>query len=171
MEKVNIIIGRFQPFTLGHLKCIKEVYEETGCRTIILVIDGKTSERSPLPKYVLDKMFTILKKEYVNYIADVIYVKNADIVINAELVRNKYYEPVSWVCGTDRYAPYKKMVDNYSIKANLMPYFKVFCVNRSDDAISATSVRNALKMGNYGDYKQNMPECLYGMYNFFKKIF
>ena len=30
MEKLNMTIGRFQPFTLGHLKCCTNVYKTRG---------------------------------------------------------------------------------------------------------------------------------------------
>lgn len=168
MEKVNIIVGRFQPFTLGHLKCIEEIYKQNGCRTAILIAGSKIDERHPFNEKIIDKMFKTIKREYKHLIVDVFHVKNADIVLNTELLRKNRYEPVSWVCGTDRFQPYNNMVIKYSDKADLTPNFNVFCINRPTDAISATSARNALKMGNYEVFKACVPECINYMYNQFK---
>lgn len=169
MEKVNIIVGRFQPFTNGHLKCIKDVYNKHGLRTVILIIDSKVNDKHPFNKEILTTMLNKVVHFYGKYCAGFIFVKNADIVLNSESVRNYGYEPISWVCGTDRYLPYQNMVDKYSLKANLSPNFKLLCVNRTSDDISATSVRNALKMGNYGVFKTNVPHCLHNMENVFIK--
>ena len=40
MEKVNILLSRFQPFTLGHLKCCTKVYKQRGIKTVLCVIDN-----------------------------------------------------------------------------------------------------------------------------------
>ena len=169
MEKVNIIVGRFQPFTLGHLNCIKSVYNETGVRTVILVIDSKVNEKHPFNKQILTKMFKSIIKTYRHFCADFLFVKNADIVLNTELLRENGYNPISWVCGTDRFQPYNNMVNKYADKANLTPNFKVFCVDRYIDHINATSVRKALKMGIYEVFKTSVPECIYYMYDKFKE--
>lgn len=169
MEKVNIIVGRFQPFTLGHLNCIKSVYNETGIRSIILVINSKIDEKHPFNKELITKMLKSIILTHKHCCADFLFINNADIVLNAELLRKNGYEPISWVCGTDRFQSYNNMVIKYLNKANLTTNFKVFCVNRYIDLISATSVRNALKMGNNEVFINNTPQCIHYLYTELKK--
>lgn len=168
MENVNIIVGRFQPFTNGHLKCITDVYNKYGIRSIILIIDSNINKKHPFNKSILVEMLNNIKYNYNNYCADYIFVKNADIVINSNIIREFGYEPYSWVCGSDRYLPYLNMVDKYAIKANLSPKFKLLCVNRVDSDISATRVREALKSGNYEEVNISIPKCLHYMLQKFK---
>ena len=40
MKKVNICLGRFQPYTLGHYKMIEYGFKENGLSTVILMIQG-----------------------------------------------------------------------------------------------------------------------------------
>lgn len=165
LEQVNIIIGKFQPFTIGHLNCIKNVYNNTGLKTVILVIDGKVDEKHPFNKDLMTKMIKSIILHYEKYCADFIFVKNADIVKNIELLREKGYEPISWVCGTDRYNRYNEMIIKYGFKINLSPNFKVFCINRYNDNINATSVRESLKMGLKSVYISYTPQCIHYLYS------
>ena len=110
MEKVNIIIGRFQPFTLGHLKCAQEAQKKLGVKTVLLVINTvKQDERHPFLTKQIDKILDKMCKEEPS-LAGYVLVKNANIVDNIEILRESGYEPISWTCGTDRYDAYDTMV-------------------------------------------------------------
>ena len=79
--RVNIIVGRFQPITKGHLKCIKYIWEKYNTPTVILMIDTKVpNERHPFTSNVLVPMYKELFKSS-PMIADILLVKNADIVM------------------------------------------------------------------------------------------
>lgn len=150
MKQVNIIIGRFQPITTGHIKCAIEAFNKNGGhRTVLCMIDtpeAKVDSRHPFPSSMLmgiyKKLFNSRDKSHC--IEDIILVKNADIVKIAEALAEKGYEPVSWSCGTDRYASYKSMAERYADKAGLPEDFKVIEIKRTDDDVSATKLRAAL---------------------------
>ena len=38
MEQVNLIIGKFSPFTNGHLQLCKDLFEHNGLRTFVVCI-------------------------------------------------------------------------------------------------------------------------------------
>ena len=93
-KRVNILVGRFQPITKGHLKCIKYVWEKYNTPTVILMIDTKVpNERHPFNSNVLVPMYKELFKSS-PMIADILLVKNADIVTNHELLMSKGYVQV-----------------------------------------------------------------------------
>jgi nicotinic acid mononucleotide adenylyltransferase len=157
MEDVNIIVGRFQPLTNGHLRCAREVYKATGNRTVLLVIETtKPDDRHPFRTSDLARLLTDTCKN-TDYLAGWILVKNADIVKNAELLRASGYNPVSWSCGTDRYQSYSKMVERYKDKAGLPDDFHVIEIHRTDDDISATKVRQYISDGNKIKYRASVP--------------
>lgn len=147
MTQVNIIIGRFQPITNGHIKCATAAYEKTGCNTILCMIDtpdAKVDSRHPFPSSMLLPLYKdLLDKK--SHIEDIILVKNADIVKAAELLRDKGYEIRSWSCGTDRVESYRKMAEKYADKAGLPADFEVIEIKRGDDDESATKLRQALR--------------------------
>ena len=144
-KRVNIMIGRFQPFTKGHYKCIEEAWKVKGVPTIICMIntlDEKVDEKHPFPSSMLLPLYKDLFKKD-NKIEDIILVKNADIVAIGEMLYNDY-DIVSWTCGTDRIDSYRKMTDRYHDGAHLSDDFEMIEIKRGDDDISATKARQAL---------------------------
>lgn len=143
VTKVNILVGRFQPLTRGHLKCI----DSASLPTVICMIDTpetKVDPRHPFPSSVLLPMYKELLSKN-KMVKDIILVKNANIVtIGAELA-SKGYVIGSWSCGTDRYKSYKDMSDRYHEQAGLADDFEVIEIKRTDEDVSATQCREAIK--------------------------
>lgn len=149
MKQVNIIIGRFQPITNGHLKCAMQAYEKRGCPTVLCMIDtpeARVDARHPFPSTMLLPMYhDLFDGQEKSHIIDIVLIKNADIVKVAEILRDKDYEIRSWSCGTDRVDSYTKMAEKYAEKAGLSPDFEVIEIKRGDDDESATKLRQALR--------------------------
>lgn len=146
MKKVNIVIGRFQPFTRGHYKCVEEAWRRKGLPTVICMIntkDEKVDERHPFPSSLLLPLYQDQFKRD-SKIQDIVLVTNADIVKMGELLKDKNLQIASWTCGTDRIADYQKMSERYKEQAGLADDFEMIEVKRSDEDVSATKVRQAL---------------------------
>lgn len=154
----NIIIGRFQPFTDGHMKCIEAAYKQLKIGTVICLIDtpdNKVDLRHPFSTSILLPIYNDLKNSYKS-INDIVIVKNADIVKIGELLNDKY-EIKSWTCGTDRIDSYTKMSERYKEQAGLSDDFQMIEVKRSDEDISATRVRQALINGDIKTFERLTP--------------
>lgn len=170
MEKVNIIIGRFQPFTLGHLKCAQEAQRRLGVKSVLLVINTvKQDARHPFLTKQIEKILDKMCKEEPT-LTGYVLVKNADIVKNVEILREAGYEPVSWTCGTDRYAQYETMVKKYGKDINLDDNFEVIEVKRGDEDISATAVRQALRNNDEDTYISLVPNTWRRQFVFLRDI-
>ena len=167
MKNINIIIGRFQPFTLGHLKCAQEAQKESGVPTVLCVIETtKQDARHPfLTTQIADTLDEMCKKE--ESLAGWVLVKSADIVKNAEILRNNDFNPISWSCGTDRFSDYNRMATRYKNDAGLDEDFRVIEVKRGDDDISATKAREALKSNDQKEYQKLVPKS---WWNSFQKL-
>lgn len=170
MEKVNIIIGRFQPFTLGHLKCAQEAQRRLGVKSVLLVINTvKQDARHPFLTKQIEKILDKMCKEEPT-LTGYVLVKNADIVKNVEILREAGYEPVSWTCGTDRYAQYETMVKKYGKDIDLDDNFEVIEVKRGDEDISATAVRQALRNNDKDTYISLVPNTWRRQFVFLRDI-
>ena len=170
MEKVNIIIGRFQPFTLGHLKCAQEAQRRLGVKSVLLVINTiKQDARHPFLTKQIEKILDKMCKEEPT-LTGYVLVKNADIVKNVEILREAGYEPVSWTCGTDRYAQYETMVKKYGKDIDLDDNFEVIEVKRGDEDISATAVRQALRDNDEDTYIGLVPNTWRRQFVFLRDI-
>lgn len=161
MDKLhtNIIIGRFQPLTDGHMKCIETARKELGIGTVICIIDTpeeKVDERHPFSTSTLLPIYNDLKLSFPRMINDIVVIKNADIVKIGELLNDKYLIK-SWTCGTDRIDSYTKMTNRYKEQAGLADDFKMIEVKRSDDDVSATRARQALINGDIKTFDKLTP--------------
>lgn len=159
MKQVNITIGRFQPFTNGHMACIEEVYKKLGIPTIICMIgvpEAKVDEKHPFTSDILVPMYKEVF-ERSKMVEDVVLVKNANIVDIGEMLHEMGYEIRSWSCGSDRIEAYEKMSSKYHDEAHLSEDFEMFEIKRSDEDVSATKVRQALIDNDYRKFAAMTP--------------
>lgn len=160
MKKVNVIIGRFQPFTKGHYFLVKAAANK-GLQSVICMINSKNIDKKhPFPTSMLVDLYGPFFENDAN-ILEVIPVQSADIVKVGDTLRQKGYEIASWSCGTDRLPAYTKMADKYHDLAGLSDDFQMIEVKRdekSEDNISATKVREALLNDNRDLFDRLMPE-------------
>ena len=168
-NKVNIFLGRFQPFTKGHLKVLELGKKENNLPTVILMIQNtKMDSKHPFSDDLIKKEMNIIKSEYKDIIADILYVKSADILAFGELLHENNYEPVLWLTGTDRLIPYTKMAEKYKDQAGFISDFKTFEIKRGEEDISATKVRTAIKDNDIDEYKKLMPNKTDSLFDNFK---
>jgi len=160
MKRVNVIIGRFQPFTKGHYFLVTAAANK-GLPSVICMINSKNiDEKHPFPTKMLVDLYGPFFENDAN-ILEVIPVQSADIVKVSDTLRQKGYEIASWSCGTDRLPAYTKMADKYHDLAGLSDDFQMIEVSRDEssaDNISATKVRNALLNDDRDLFDKLMPE-------------
>ena len=165
---VNMFVGRFQPFTLGHAKVIETISKENGYPVVIFLIKSKTKKAEDAFKRPYDEetqlaMLNRLKSSYP--IEDVKILPTAAIDRMFNELRPKY-EPVLWGTGTDRMKVYSYQVDRQEYRDDLgvRDDFGLFEIPRTGKNISATQVRNAMLDGNERLFKKLTPKGIHGMY-------
>lgn len=168
-EPVNIFVGRFQPFTLGHAKVLEAIHKQNGHDVIVFLIKSKTKKkgdefRKPYSEELQVKMFKQVQKQY-KFLKDIIILDRASIDYMFNALRPKY-EPVLWGTGSDRVKSYSGQVykDTYRDELNVRADFELYEIPRTDDNISATKVRNAMLDGNEKDFRAMTPKSLHKMY-------
>jgi hypothetical protein len=167
-KKVNIFAGRFQPFTEGHMKVVEQLYKENGLPTFILIVRGGKADPAKNP-FDEDTQLAMIGAIQSNMIegAAVINTAGIDTIYNA--VRPAY-EPVLWGAGTDRLKAYKYQIDKYKEELNALPELDAFEIKRSDEDISATKVREALKIDDEATFKRMTPKGMHKLYDQLKTI-
>jgi cytidyltransferase-like protein len=172
-EPVNIFVGRFQPFTLGHAKVLEAIHKQNGHDVIVFLIKSKTKKkgdefRKPYTEDLQVKMFKAVQKQY-KFLKEIIILPSAAIDQMFNALRPKY-EPVLWGTGTDRMKAYGYQVNNdsYRDQLNARADFALYEIPRSDDNISATKVRNAMLDGDEKSFRAMTPKALHKMYGTLK---
>ena len=169
---VNIVVGRFQPFTAGHYVCVETAKKLKGLTTVICMINTPESKVDKRHPFTTDLLLYLYNELFSNdpYIEKVVPVKNADIVAIGEELRRYGYEIAAWTCGTDRYDTYSSMASKYHDKAGLTDDFEVIEVKRTDEDISATKARGYLLSDDKQAFFSMMPKSVKPSNEFFYSL-
>ena len=169
MENVNILMGRFQPITMGHIKCAEETWRKKKTPTLLLIVDTtKEDDKHPFTTSTLLPYYEKLSKEF-KFITGYVIVKNADIVKNTTICKDAGFNPISWTCGSDRYEAYKKMAEKYGGQAGLTPDFEVIEIKRGEGDVSATKVRNSILRNDVIEFEKLTPKSIHQAYPILKE--
>ena len=165
-KPVNIFVGRFQPFTLGHVKVFEKMYKQNGLPVVVFLVRGGKAdpEKRPFDETLQQAMFAKMAKQY-PFLETAIVVHNGAIDTLYAHARPAY-EPMMWGFGTDRKKSYNAMItkDRYRQELDVDPSFKGFEIKRTDDNISASKVRNALKIDDEKAFKKMTPKSIHKFY-------
>lgn len=137
---INVVLGRFNPFTKGHYKIITEI--NNNYLTYIFVIDGEQTGKN-----ITKNPLTLFER--ISYITDlnipntkILYASTAYEILDICEVLNLNIKNV--ICGTDREQQYKKLFNT-----------NIICFDRNDN-ISSTKIRNFIKNNDYNEYEKLM---------------
>jgi cytidyltransferase-like protein len=167
-QLVNMFVGRFQPFTLGHAKVVETIYKQNGYPVVILLVKAKNKKKEDAFKRPYDEatqvaMINRLKGKLP--IEDIFVIPTGGIDTMFNAMRPKY-EPVLWGPGSDRMRTYGFQVDKqeYRDALDVRDDFGLFEIPRTGKNISATQVRNAMLDGDEKLFKKLTPKPLHNMY-------
>ena len=174
-ELVNMFVGRFQPFTLGHAKVLEALHKENGYPVVVFLVKAKNAKpkkgdefKKPYDEQTQIQMFNNVRKQY-KFLKEIIVIPTGGIDTIFNAVRPRY-EPVLWGTGTDRMTGYGYQVNNdkYRDELNCRADFGLFEIKRTDDNISATKVRNAMLDGDEKLFKSMTPKAIHNLYGTLK---
>jgi cytidyltransferase-like protein len=168
-KPVNMFVGRFQPFTLGHAKVLDTINKQNGYPVVIFLIKSKTKKKEDAFKRPYDEetqmaMLNNLKRKYP--IEKVYILDRAAIDLMFNTMRADGYEPVLWGTGTDRLKTYSYQVDKPEYREDLgvRADFGLFEIPRTGKNISATQVREAMLADDEKLFKKLTPKEIHSMY-------
>lgn len=150
--KINLVKGRFNPFTNGHLKMLSL----TDNLTCLFIIDGEKSglDKSKNPLSVDERISYIKSLKIPNL--QIYYASNVIEVIDICDVLGYQIENV--ICGEDRKTSYMR----------LFPESNIIVHDRKDN-ISATKVRNYVRTNNFEEFNKLMPGNNVEIFNLLKQ--
>jgi cytidyltransferase-like protein len=155
---VNLIIGKFQPLTNGHLKMVDELYETNNLPILIACVRRKDS--------IIDEETTVkMLSEIIqddNRIQDFIFV---DRLLLGEIFKqasDKFYNVNMIGLGEDRRNDYERQMKYLISNGKLQEeHTLLHILQRTDADISATKVREAIINNNTNYLEQSFPSILH----------
>ena len=170
---VNMFVGRFQPFTMGHAKVIEHLHKQNGLPTVIFLVKSKTKKKEDNFKRPFDENLQVamIKQIMKEYPVENVFVINTGAIDKMFNEMRPKYEPVLWGTGSDRLKTYGFQVNNqkYRDELGVDDNFRLEEIPRTDDNISATKVRNALLDGDEKSFQAMTPKSLHKMFKLLKQ--
>jgi len=161
--KVNIVVGRFQPPTLGHIKLLRQLHAVNSLPVVVVQVRSKSGENTPFDNELITRIWMDITKQY-KFIEGVVETQTGFIYSIIDALR-PLYEPVLWGTGSDRLKDYQRQIDKYGPEANVLKEFQPYEVKRTGKNISATKVRNAIMEDNEAEFKKLTPKAEHRYYD------
>lgn len=165
INKVNLVVGRFQPFHNGHLEMIRELYEANKLPTVIVAVHPghNKSGNSPLTIPTMRTLLDNVKKEEHEMICDYRIIGRGFIHDVMDSLR-PIYEPVLWGAGLDRYDDYQKQLELNFVRKNELDLDEKFMMMETKRHMKGEDVRTAIKDDNFGSFKSMVPASVQSIY-------
>jgi cytidyltransferase-like protein len=165
-SKVNIIVGRFQPFHNGHLKMIKFLKEKNGFPTFIIVVHtgSNKSGKSPIDIDTQNAIMSRLHSDMPEQIAGFAIAPNAFLDDIVNLVRPDF-EPDAWGAGADRISGFQRQIDYNNSRNNRLKLPEDFKMIETPRIESGTDVRACISDDNYSKFKTMVPHAVVTFWN------
>lgn len=165
-KKVNIIVGRFQPFHNGHLSMAKDLHDINKHPVVIVVVHPghNKSGQSPFTVSTIKTMMSNLSKDSEGIIKDYCVINRGFIYDVINKLRELNYEPILWGAGDDRINDYKKQLELNFKRDNELKLGDNFQLVKTDRYGTGTEVRKAIEDDQFGKFKALVPKTVQGVY-------
>lgn len=156
-EKVNLLIGGFQPVTMGHIKAAKAMMDKNKNRAILIVIkEPNPTKKSPFSMRATQIMLNKVQQEYSDLIADYKIIPRGQI---AEIIKEirPDYEPILWGTTERRLKDYALQFDYIKKRDIPLRISKEFKLIELPSFIKSDEIIELIKNSNYEEFKKLTP--------------
>lgn len=161
----TLMIGRFQPFHLGHKFLFEDAFAKIGRVVIACIHSGKKSERAPFSREDVRRLIQDATP------ANVDFFSNGYLPEIVSYYRKSGFEINRMVCGPDRVDTFRAQIDRENKK--FTDECKLDIVIESPDRryvgeVSATKIRSYLENDDRENFAKNMPPCLSSNFDYLR---
>lgn len=160
IQKVNILIGGFQPVTLGHIKAAKALKEKNGNKIVFIAIKGTTpTKKSPFSLAITRMMLNKVQQEYPELIESIMIVPNGQITDIIKELRPQY-EPILWGTTDRRVKDYALQFDYIKKRDIPLRISKDFKLVELPSFVKSSELIELIKNSNYEEFKKETPSSV-----------
>jgi len=166
-KKINVIMGRFQPFHLGHLNMAKKLHEKNKLPSFVIVVypGHNKSGKSPFGEQTINQYMDAVVKEHGDVLKDYMIVPRGLLGSAVNKLVEMGFEPHLVGAGEDRQDDYGKQME-YIKKTELFDKLpEDFKLVETPRSTSATEVRSKLEEEDYASLKKMLPKSVLNLYS------
>ena len=165
-KSVNVLIGRLQPFHLGHLKMAKKLKEKNNLPSFVVVVypGHNKSGKSPFNERIIKQYMEAVIKDNPDDLVDFIIVDRGIVGSIINKLVGMGLEPHLIASGDDRKDYYEKQIE-YIKRSDLIDNLpKDFGLEVTPRFTSAAEVRDKLKNEDFAALKKLLPKPVLNLY-------
>jgi hypothetical protein len=158
--QVNIIIGAFQPVTMGHIKSAELMKQKNGKKSVLVAIKGENpTKMSPFTLSTTRMMLNKVQQEHSNVVADIKIVPNGSMEEIIKALRPDY-EPILWGTTSRRLKDYAIQLDYIKRRDIPLRISKDFKIDLLPSYVKSEEVLKSIKDSNFAEYKKLVPDSI-----------
>jgi hypothetical protein len=158
-KKVNILVGSFQPISLGHIKAAESL-NKNGNKTIFIAIKGdSTSKKSPFSLNTTKTLLNNVKNEYSKIIEDIKVIPNGQLEEIIKVLRPEY-EPILWGTTDRRLKDYAIQLDYIKKRDIPLRISKDFKLVELPSFVKSEELIDLIKKSEYDAFRKLTPNSV-----------
>ena len=159
-SEVNLLIGNFQPVSMGHIKAAKKLKEKNGHPIVLVAIKpDKQTTKFPFSTRLTKTMLEKVKQEYSDLIVDFKLLTSGQIEEILEQL-HPAYKPLLWGTSERRVKDYALQLDYIKKKKIPIRLAKDFKLVELPSFVKSEEVLKAIASSNFSDFKKMVPTSI-----------
>jgi len=158
--EVNLLIGNFQPITMGHIKAAQKLKEKNDCKTVFVAIKPENpTQKSPFSVRETRVMLEKVQQEYPDLITDICLIKSGQIEEILDALQPKY-KPLLWGTSERRLKDYVLQLDYIKKKSIPLRLDKGFKLVELPVFVKSEDVVNSIVKSDFAEFKKLVPTSI-----------
>lgn len=158
LNKVNVLIGTYQPFHNGYLKAIEKLQKKNGLKCVLVALH-KPNANNLITKEGVLVMLTKVQQAYPDMIEDIKVVESISIKnIMSQVVPE--YQPILWAANSSRTKDYMLQFEYIKKKNTMFRIDDDFKLVELKEYLNSKEVIHTIKDGDYGEFKKLVPKAI-----------
>jgi nicotinamide mononucleotide adenylyltransferase len=156
-KKVNLVIGKFQPFHNGNLKMIQRTKKENMYPVVLSVVKPREgSSKFFIPLDTIKKMMSSLQTEFPDLIEDIIYVGD-DLLETSMKALGEKYDVLGITSTKEKFENYVLQKKALVRKNKISPEFHIYS---TPDWSKSDEIREFINRKDFVNFKKNAPKAI-----------
>jgi cytidyltransferase-like protein len=158
--EVNLLIGNFQPVTMGHIKAAKKLKEKNGHPVVLVAVKPeKKTAKFPFSTRLTKTMLEKVKQEYHDLILDIKMIDSGQI---EEILEELHpaYKPLLWGTSERRVKDYALQLEYIKKKKIPLRLAKEFKLVELPSFIKSEEVLKTIDRSDFAEFKKQVPNSI-----------
>lgn len=160
IKPINILIGKFQPISIGHIKAAQKLNAENGHKTMFIAVKGKEQTKSsPFTLKQTKTMLSKVQQEYSNDIIDTAIIPSGQIEEVIDVIQSNY-RPILWGTSEKRINDFAIQMDHIKKRRIPMKFMDDFKLIELPTYVTSAELIGLINSSDFQEFKKKVPNSI-----------